>query len=544
MKRKDDVQLIHAVLSGDDTAFDILVEKYQKSVHALVWRKIGDFHYAEEITQDTFLRAYQNLSTLRNPNQFLGWLYVIANRLCLNWLRSQKPERRLQSLEDTSVEEVAKSAYARYVLERRETEATEHRFEIVKKLLAKLPESERTVMTLHYLGEMTPKEIGKFLGVSVEAIRTRLHRARKRLQEEEELLIQEVLGSVQIPASIKQNIMQEVANMQPTPSPKMEPFLPWAAFGTAVILATLLMLNVSNQYLAHFQKPYSFEAESEPTVEIIDAPIVLETDAKPSVRNQIGQTTTISKNNSAGLQDSERDLTPNASEDSLRFSEPQWMPDTALRQAVRETLELPAHHLLTPPDLQHLTSLDVRYKEIVDLTGLEHATDLQALVLIGNRIHDISPLSRSTGLAFLDLGENQISDLRPLAALTRLETLHIWKNHIEDISPLAELVNLKKLLIENNDIRDFSPIDGLTHLEELHRHGNFRICDDISRDAVASRIKDREYPSVFSAWYYDMLNLPNLSDDEELVYHDLFWGGPGFTCNGSLHLKGFDFLVE
>ena len=54
MERKDDVQLIHAVLSGDDAAFDILVEKYQKSVHALVWRKIGDFHYAEEITQDTF----------------------------------------------------------------------------------------------------------------------------------------------------------------------------------------------------------------------------------------------------------------------------------------------------------------------------------------------------------------------------------------------------------------------------------------------------------------------------------------------------------
>ena len=528
MERKDDVQLIHAVLSGDDTAFDILVEKYQKSVHALVWRKIGDFHYAEEITQDTFLRAYQNLSTLRNPSQFLGWLYVIANRLCLNWLRKQKPERHLQSLEDTPVEEVVKSAYARYILERRETEATEHRFEIVKKLLEKLPESERTAMTLYYLGEMTTKDIGKFLGVSVETIRTRLHRARKRLQEDEELLIQEVLGGVQISASIKQNIMREVANMQPTPSPKMEPFLPWAAFGSAVVLATLLMLSVSNQYLAHFQKPYSFEAESAPTVEIMDAPIVLETDAKPSVRNQSGQTTTISKNNSTGLHDPERHLTPNASKDSLKLSEGQWMPDSALRQAVRETLQLPAHHLLTPEDLQHLTTLDVRYKGIVDLIGLEHATDLQALVLIGNKIHDISPLSSLTGLAFLDLGENQISDLRPLTALTRLETLHVWQNHIEDISPLAGLVNLKKLLVENNDIRDFSPLDGLTHLEELHTHGNFRICDDGSRVAVASRIKDREYPSVFSAWYYDMLNVPNLSDDEELVYHDLFWGGPGF----------------
>ncbi len=79
MKREDDAQLVHAVLSGNDAAFNILVKKYEKSVHALVWQKIGDFHYAEEITQDTFLRAYQKLSTLRNPSQFLGWLSVIRN---------------------------------------------------------------------------------------------------------------------------------------------------------------------------------------------------------------------------------------------------------------------------------------------------------------------------------------------------------------------------------------------------------------------------------------------------------------------------------
>ena len=257
MEREDDVQLIHAVLSGDDSAFDILVEKHQKSVHALAWRKIGDFHYAEEITQDTFLRAYQKLSTLGNPSQFLGWLYVIANRLCLNWLRKQKPAKQLQSLEDTPMEEIAESAYASYVLEERETEATEHRFEIVKKLLEKLPEGERTVMTLYYLGEMTTKDIGKFLGVSAETIWTRLHRARKRLQEEEELLIQEVLGGVQIPASIKQNIMRKVVDMKPTPSPKMEPLLPRVAVGTALVVAILLIFSVSNQYLAHFQKLYS-----------------------------------------------------------------------------------------------------------------------------------------------------------------------------------------------------------------------------------------------------------------------------------------------
>ena len=256
MEREDDAQLVHAVLSGDDAAFDILVEKYQKSVHTLVWQKIGDFHYAEEITQDTFLRAYQKLSTLRNPSRFLGWLFVIAKRLCLNWLHRQESAKHLQSLEDTPVEEVAKSDYARYVSEQRESEAIEHRFETVRKLLEKLSESERTVMTLHYLGEMTIKEISRSLGMSVEAVKVGLYRARKRLREEEELLIQEVLGGLQIPSSIKQNIMREVVDMKPTSSPKIEPFLPWVVVGTVLVVAILLILGVSNQYPEHFQKLY------------------------------------------------------------------------------------------------------------------------------------------------------------------------------------------------------------------------------------------------------------------------------------------------
>ena len=257
MEREDDVQLIHAVLSGDNAAFNILVEKYEKSVHALAWQKIGDFHYAEEITQDTFLLAYQKLSTLKNPSKFSGWLYTIANRLCLKWLHKQKPETQLQSLEDTPMEEMAETAYTDYVLEQRETEATEHRFEIVKKLLEKLPEGERTVMTLHYLGEMKIEEISRFLEVSVETIKVRLYRARKRLREEEELLVQEVLGGVQIPSSIKQNIMRKVVDMNPIPSSKMKPFLPWVAIGTAVVVAILLILSVGNQYPEHFQKLYS-----------------------------------------------------------------------------------------------------------------------------------------------------------------------------------------------------------------------------------------------------------------------------------------------
>ena len=225
---REDVQLIQNILLGDDTAFNTLVHKYQKGVHALAWRKIGDFHYAEEITQDTFLQAYKKLSTLKNPDQFAGWLYVIANRLCIDWNRKQKPA--MLSLEETSVKEIEESAYARYVSEKQETEARERRYEIVEKLLERLPESERTVVTLHYLGEMTAREIGKFLGVSARTIDSRLHRARKRLQAKEELLVQEVLGGVQLSAAVSQNIMQQIADMKPTSPAVSKPLLPWGGF--------------------------------------------------------------------------------------------------------------------------------------------------------------------------------------------------------------------------------------------------------------------------------------------------------------------------
>ena len=329
MKTKDDVQLIRKILSGDDAAFNALVRKHQKGIHALAWRKVGDFHIAEEITQDTFLQVYKNLAQLRNPKQFSGWMYVIANRLCLKWLEKNiKNKSVMQSLEDTPVEEIEESSYTHYVSEQRLTESTEHRHELVKKLLAKLPESERTVVTLHYLGEMTAKEIGKLLGVSVNTIKSRLRRGRERLQEQqEELLVRETLGSIPFPAQVTERIMQEVANMKPIPPPVGKPLLPWAAFGTAVALV-ILLLGASNQYLARFQRPYSFEAQSEPTIEIIDTPIVLDIAVKPAVRNRVGQAAA-GKSSGTGTQISTTTTTSATLEDSAKFSTSQWTQGSA-----------------------------------------------------------------------------------------------------------------------------------------------------------------------------------------------------------------------
>ncbi len=312
---KDDVQLIQSILSGDDEAFTTLVGRYQKSVHALAWRKVGDFHFAEEITQDTFLQAYKKLATLRNPNQFAGWLYVIANNLCKRW--NQKKKLSTQSLEGTPLVEIENTSYKRYVSEQREAETTEHRHEIVKNLLQRLPESERTVVTLHYLGEMTAKEIGKFLGVSVNTINSRLRRAKKRLQEREEHLIQEMLGSVQLPVNLIENIGRQIANIKPMPSPPVtKPLLPWTALGTAAVLI-VLGLGVGNQYLVRYQKPYNFEAQSEHLIEIVDTPIILDLNAKLALRNQFGRTIIPNRDNRTSTSpDSE---TPNIPQPEKRF---------------------------------------------------------------------------------------------------------------------------------------------------------------------------------------------------------------------------------
>ncbi|MDE0326268.1 MAG: RNA polymerase sigma factor, partial [Candidatus Poribacteria bacterium] len=218
MERGDDVQLIREILSGNDAAFSTLVEKYQKSIHALAWRKINDFHYAEEIMQDTFLKAYKKLPTLRNPNQFAGWLHVTANRLCIDWLRKQKRQQEqklvMQSLEDTRPEEIEESSYTHHISEQRMTESTERYHELVQKLLEKLPENERAVVTLYYLDEMSTKEIGKLLGVSVNTITSRLQRARKRLRTDQEFLDQAFFGHLQLSDNLKENVMRQLEEIR------------------------------------------------------------------------------------------------------------------------------------------------------------------------------------------------------------------------------------------------------------------------------------------------------------------------------------------
>ena len=257
-----DAELIQRTLAGDESAFGFLVDRYKGSVHALAYRKLGDFHTAEEITQDTFLKAYQKLSTLKDPACFPGWLYVIAARCCISWLR----QNRLQTESFDSVKkEINAHSWAKYADARLREE--------VHNALESLPESERTVLTLYYMAGMTCEEIGRFIGTSCGAIRDRLYRARIRLKEEL-TMIEETLGGFQLPPTVTQEIMRRIPNGSLNSAPTTsKPLAPWIAAASLAVITLLIGLGI--RQTATFQLPYSFDApESAAMVEMVDAPII------------------------------------------------------------------------------------------------------------------------------------------------------------------------------------------------------------------------------------------------------------------------------
>ena len=325
--KNNDVALIQRILADDESAFAELVMKHQKAVHALAWRKIGDFHIAEDITQDAFLKVYQRLHTLKDPNLFSGWLYVITSRLCDTWLRKKRIQT--EPLEDVEPTMTQKDAYSQHVVKEHAYTAAEAQRQVVKKLLAKLKESERTVMTLHYLGEMKVEEISRFLGVSASTIKSRLRRARNRLQKEE-TMIREALEHFQISPNLSDNIMQEISRIKPAAPAGSKPLVPWAVAASSAILIVLL-LGLGSQQLGHFQQPYSLDAQAETTVELVDAPIVLNLEVKTDVQNQLGSSNVLGVSKNDGQKPDEVVLAGAETGADEKLSEPkqQWIQRNA-----------------------------------------------------------------------------------------------------------------------------------------------------------------------------------------------------------------------
>ncbi|MCY4401256.1 MAG: sigma-70 family RNA polymerase sigma factor [Candidatus Poribacteria bacterium] len=366
-----DIELINRTLNGDDTAFTELVEKYQKPVHALVWRKIGDFHIAEEITQDTFLQVYRGLAKLKKPQSFASWLYVIAANNCSTWLRKKRVWTL--PLEDISTSPFTKSTYSQYVITEKEQTAAEAQRDAVKKLLEKLPESERTVITLHYFSEMSSAEIGAFLGVSANTIRSRLRRAQQRLKKEE-TMIREALEHFQITPNLTDDIMREIARLKPNTPTGGKPLVPWVIAATSAVFI-LLLLGLGSQHLLHFQKSYSLDAQAETTVELVDTPIVLNIEPKSDVRNQFGNENVFGKSDNNGQQVDEILLAAAEVEgEDLSIPKQQWIQSEPIKGSPVESI-----HVTTEGELYALDFDFGLHKLPADKKEWQHLIDLSSL---------------------------------------------------------------------------------------------------------------------------------------------------------------------
>ena len=140
------------------------------------------------------------------------------------------------------------------------------------------------------------------------------------------------------------------------------------------------------------------------------------------------------------------------------------IPDANLRAAINEALGKPENARITHEEMLTLTGLEADNRGIIDLTGLETATNLQGLALRDNLISDLTPIESLTRLTQLALSSNVISDLTPVASLSNLREIGISDNLISDLSPLAGLTRLEEIGMSDNPLADLAPLSGLISL--------------------------------------------------------------------------------
>jgi RNA polymerase sigma-70 factor (ECF subfamily) len=173
---RDDLQLVTASKNGDQDAFSLLVQRYQRRVFNLVFRMLQNYEEASEVTQEAFLAAWQGLPSFRGEARFSTWLYRIAYNCALKQLESRKRDKALHTAlqaEQTLETDDPKSS----LLELLDNQ------EMVQEQLSQLPPKYRIVLVLRHLQDMTYEEMAEVLTMPIGTIKTHLFRARNLFKE-------------------------------------------------------------------------------------------------------------------------------------------------------------------------------------------------------------------------------------------------------------------------------------------------------------------------------------------------------------------------
>jgi RNA polymerase sigma factor (sigma-70 family) len=203
--RLSDEAIIERCLEGDGNAFSQLVEKYQNAVYGLCYHIVGNFADAQDLTQETFVRAYLDLPRMRDRSKFASWLHRITANTCKMWLRDRK------GTDDLPLEAVdqAERDFAHGGSPQDRAEAEELRLSITE-AIASLSEKNRLAVTLYYIDGLSYDEIGDFLSLSTSAVKSRLHRARTQLKEELISMVEDNFDKHKLPEDFPEKVIQEV----------------------------------------------------------------------------------------------------------------------------------------------------------------------------------------------------------------------------------------------------------------------------------------------------------------------------------------------
>lgn len=184
---ENDAELVVASQGGDQDAFAQLVQRHQRRVFNLVFRMLQQYEEANEVTQETFLAAWQGLSSFRGDARFSTWLYRIAYNCCLKQLEQRKKDKALNAAIQAEhlLDHADKEERASTVLEIHDYQ------NLVREHLSMLPAKYRVVLVLRHLQEMTYEEMAEILTIPIGTIKTHLFRARNLLKERLETFEQE-----------------------------------------------------------------------------------------------------------------------------------------------------------------------------------------------------------------------------------------------------------------------------------------------------------------------------------------------------------------
>jgi RNA polymerase sigma factor (sigma-70 family) len=167
---QSDKTLVRAVLAGEKAAYEKLYDRYAPLIRAVCYDTTGNLADARDLAQDVFMRAYEKLDRLRDPDCFGKWLVGIARRRCQEWLR-RNVQLRDKRVELSEVQIAIPDP------------PDNDRIELLRKMIAKLPEKERLALHTFYLQDRSADNARRIMGLSRSGYYRVLERARKRLKK-------------------------------------------------------------------------------------------------------------------------------------------------------------------------------------------------------------------------------------------------------------------------------------------------------------------------------------------------------------------------